>query len=206
LKNNRLVKLPRFLASLPNLHEIDVRGNNLPKIPRKLVQRRNNDEDGSGGDRFYIFSDVPDQILPNLYLGCVGCASNLTALKRLNITHVLTVASQCPRRPFPKEFKYMIIEAEDTNVYNIAQHFSACKKFINAGRKNGGVLVHCMQGRSRSGSVVIAYVMESEGLGYRDALQFVQRARSIVKPNPNFEEQLIKHEAVVARKSPAKPS
>jgi len=49
-----------------------------------------------------IWVDLPDKILPRLYLGSSGAAGNQNALKHLKISHILTVASQCADPPFPK--------------------------------------------------------------------------------------------------------
>ncbi|KAK7935052.1 protein-tyrosine phosphatase-like protein [Apiospora marii] len=52
------------------------------------------------------------------------------------------------------------------------------------------VLVHCLQGVSRSGAVVVAYTMRALGLDYDAALDVVRRNRPAVSPNPGFADQL----------------
>lgn len=52
------------------------------------------------------------------------------------------------------------------------------------------VLIHCLQGQSRSGAVVVAYVMSALGLDYDAALAVVRQYRSAVSPNPGFADQL----------------
>lgn len=47
-------------------------------------------------------------ISQGLYLGSLGAANNRSALKSLNITHILTVASSLPPA-YPNEFKYKIV-------------------------------------------------------------------------------------------------
>jgi len=56
------------------------------------------------------------------------------------------------------------------------------------------VLVHCFRGSSRSGAVVIAYVMRRRRMTFVEALRFVQSRRSIVNPNPGFVQQLLQYE------------
>lgn len=52
------------------------------------------------------------------------------------------------------------------------------------------VLVHCIQGISRSGAVIVAYLMRSQQLSYESALKMAQNARSIVAPNSGFADQI----------------
>ncbi|KAL3452897.1 protein-tyrosine phosphatase-like protein [Aspergillus insuetus] len=57
-------------------------------------------------------------------------------------------------------------------------------------RSRGHVLVHCNQGISRSGSVVVAYIMKYLSLPYAAALLTARRSRPIILPNTGFEYQL----------------
>lgn len=51
------------------------------------------------------------------------------------------------------------------------------------------ILVHCEAGRSRSPTIIIAYLMRKYGMNYEDSLKFVRTKRK-VKPNPNLVRQL----------------
>lgn len=63
--------------------------------------------------------------------------------------------------------------------------------FITACQQSGGVcFVHCAQGVSRSGAVVVDYVMRSQGLDYDAALALVRKGRLVAQPNSAFEAQL----------------
>lgn len=52
------------------------------------------------------------------------------------------------------------------------------------------VLVHCALGRSRSVSVVCAYLIHSHGYGPDEALEMVKRLRTVAQPNSGFVGQL----------------
>jgi protein-tyrosine phosphatase len=68
-------------------------------------------------------------------------------------------------------------------------------RFVHDARVAGdNCVVHCAQGKSRSGTVVVAYVMALHGQGYEDALSAVKKKRNIVQPNDSFAAQLRKFE------------
>jgi protein-tyrosine phosphatase len=60
--------------------------------------------------------------------------------------------------------------------------------------KNGRCLVHCVQGISRSASVVIAYVIASENKSFEEAHRYVKEKRPLIKPNDGFAQQLQEYE------------
>ncbi|KAF2195188.1 phosphatases II [Zopfia rhizophila CBS 207.26] len=52
------------------------------------------------------------------------------------------------------------------------------------------VLVHCLQGVSRSGAVIVAYLMRTRSLDYESALALARGSRSVITPNSGFADQL----------------
>lgn len=67
---------------------------------------------------------------------------------------------------------------------------------------NKNVVIHCAQGKSRSGAVAIAYIMSIDSaMNFEKALSFVQSKRAIVEPNPSFAAQLKKFERSDALRS-----
>jgi protein-tyrosine phosphatase len=60
----------------------------------------------------------------------------------------------------------------------------------------GGVLVHCWAGVSRSVSCICAYLMESEGYTFHEALNYVRINRPVANPNEGFRQQLELYEQV----------
>lgn len=78
---------------------------------------------------------------------------------------------------------------------SLLYHIDAGLKFICSARKEGGkILVHCMEGKSRSTSIVIAYLMNSQGLSLLKSYQHVKCLRFITQPNSNFLDQLGEYE------------
>eukprot|EP00993_Chasmostoma_nieuportense_P005039 NODE_5679_length_626_cov_2.845691_g5515_i0.p1 GENE.NODE_5679_length_626_cov_2.845691_g5515_i0~~NODE_5679_length_626_cov_2.845691_g5515_i0.p1 ORF type:complete len:150 (-),score=19.78 NODE_5679_length_626_cov_2.845691_g5515_i0:50-499(-) len=62
------------------------------------------------------------------------------------------------------------------------------------------VLVSCSMGKSRSTSVLIAYLIACKGVSYDEALRICKQSRPVAKPNANFERQLRQLEKDVQQK------
>ncbi|XP_073008333.1 dual specificity protein phosphatase 1-like isoform X1 [Typha latifolia] len=125
-----------------------------------------------------------------LYLGSVGVALNKEALKNLNITHILVVAKSL-EPAFPDDFIYKKIDVLDSPETNLMQYFDECFSFIDEAKRAGGnVLVHCFAGRSRSVTVVVAYLMKTHQMSLARALSVVRSKRPHISPNVGFLTQL----------------
>ena len=67
--------------------------------------------------------------------------------------------------------------------------------FIESGRAAGGtVYVHCRNGVSRSGTVVVAFYMARNGWSRDEAMGFVRSRRPGLRPNPAFMQLLLEWE------------
>ncbi|KAG6544459.1 hypothetical protein Mapa_014097 [Marchantia paleacea] len=88
------------------------------------------------------------------------------------------------------EFVRMTVPLKDMESENLLDHLEACMDFIENGRKNGAVLVHCLAGISRSASVILAYLMRTERLSVEDALSSLRGSSDSACPNEGFMEQL----------------
>jgi protein-tyrosine phosphatase len=76
------------------------------------------------------------------------------------------------------------------------QLIEAIKCVHRARLASKNVVIHCAQGKSRSGAVAIAYIMSiNPTMNFESALAFVQSKRAIVEPNPSFAAQLKRFES-----------
>ncbi|EOY05545.1 Dual specificity protein phosphatase 1 isoform 1 [Theobroma cacao] len=140
--------------------------------------------------RCFKEDNVPCKIEEGLFLGSVAAAYNMDALKHLNITHILTVASSL-KPAHSNDFVYKIIPVLDKEDTNLSQYFDECFDFIDeAKRQGGGVLVHCFVGKSRSVTIVVSYLMKKHGMSLSQALEHVKSKRPLAAPNSGFIQQL----------------
>ena len=106
--------------------------------------------------------NIPIGIIPHLFLGSIGSASNLKQLENFKITHIVCAVSGI-KNFFPDKFKYLNINLLDSEKEDIKKYFSQSYEFIDkAIKNNGNVLVHCHAGVSRSSTILIAYIMKSQ--------------------------------------------
>ncbi|XP_062274276.1 LOW QUALITY PROTEIN: serine/threonine/tyrosine-interacting protein [Scomber scombrus] len=129
----------------------------------------------------------------------------LPILERQGITHVVCVRQDIEanfiKPNFPHTFRYLVLDIADNPVENIIRFFPSTKEFIDSCLTTGGkVLVHGNAGISRSAALVIAYLMETFGMKYRDAFSHVQERRFCINPNVGFVLQLQEYEAIYLAK------
>ncbi|GIL62311.1 hypothetical protein Vafri_16590, partial [Volvox africanus] len=133
--------------------------------------------------------DNLSQIVSNLYLSSCHLEAQKDVLIRKGVTHILQVGKELSPT-HPTAFTYKHIPVYDLEEEDLVKYFPECFEFINAGRENGAVLVHCAAGVSRSASVVIAYLMTTGVLSLEDARAAVKAARPAINPNQGFLLQL----------------
>ncbi|XP_077980324.1 dual specificity protein phosphatase MPK-4-like [Glandiceps talaboti] len=144
-----------------------------------------------------------DCIRDGLYIGGSADARNSEALRNAGITHVLSIELIKPE--VSSEFVHKYIHLMDEEEYDILNKFPACIEFIKEAMEKGAVLVHCAMGASRSGSVVVAYTMQSEKLSLKDAMSKVKEKRSWIRPNEGFMHQLRIFDAMGGQIQPENP-
>ena len=86
-----------------------------------------------------------------------------------------------------------LIDIDDEPFEDLLAHLNEACDWIHQklAQKDGGVLVHCLQGISRSGSVVVAYIMRTLKVPYEEALARARLGRPLVCPNSGFKAQLL---------------
>jgi len=136
----------------------------------------------------------PNQIIENIFLSSEICSQNLDVLKNLNIRYILNICNSSNMFEDNDEYRIVYLkyptmfDSENCKIYSI---FPECYNFLdNVFNNNTRVLVHCNQGRSRSSTVVIAYLMKKFNWRYKPTYDYVKELRPLIQPNEGFIEQL----------------
>lgn len=142
-----------------------------------------------------IFSEFEaTEIIPNLYLGNIDSCYDKKELEKRNIKKIISVIAGF-QPPYPKEFEYVVINAMDSLNTKLDECFEdACDEITKSIDNEDAILVHCVAGRSRSCSIILAYLMREYGMKIEEGLKMIKMKRSIVEPNVEFLKQLKKYE------------
>lgn len=154
----------------------------------------------------HLVESVPSLILEHsddlgpVYLGGYKAASNTKFLTdEGKISHVLCTA-QGLGDVFGPKYTRAIDAAKEEGVIFLDMEWldrpdqsismselTEAVRFVEKGRTDGtGVLIHCAQGKSRSGMATVAYVMAKLGKSVDDALMLVRTKRTMAEPNFGF--------------------
>ena len=71
--------------------------------------------------------------------------------------------------------------------------------------ENKSVLVHCAMGKSRSATIIIAYLMVTNRLSLKEAYDYVKEKRPQIAPNPSYIKDLIEFEKQLYGRNSMKP-
>lgn len=148
-----------------------------------------------GSFRYYIQPYLPKiynptKITDNVFISDLQTAFFRDKMIDDGITHIITtIMGVYPI--YPNDFEYLHIQLRDALNENIIEHLDKAYRFIEDATSGGGkVLIHCAYGISRSGSILIYYIMRKYGKSYDEALEMVRNKRQIIKPNIGYERQL----------------
>ncbi|RDL37793.1 Dual specificity protein phosphatase 12 [Venustampulla echinocandica] len=129
----------------------------------------------------------------DLFVGGIFTLRRKTALENTGITHIVSVLKY-DFKDFEdwEKYEHLSIEVDDVDDENLLADFERTGKFIEGALKSGGgVLVHCAMGKSRSVTVVIAYLLrQNPQHTVASALSLIRESRPIAEPNDGFMAQL----------------
>jgi|JI6StandDraft_1071083.scaffolds.fasta_scaffold13545_2 protein-tyrosine phosphatase len=139
------------------------------------------------------FENECTEILEGLYVSGEKVAKDYEALKKHGITHIVNCAADyCENWFEDRGINYLAFFLKDSQNESIECLFYRVIEFIESALKSKRkILVHCIQGISRSVTMAIAYVMFVYKYDYKKAEAFVKQKRGVASPNNGFMVELI---------------
>ncbi|PHH77407.1 hypothetical protein CDD82_3535 [Ophiocordyceps australis] len=158
-----------------------------------------------------------------LYVGGLWALRRCDQLEKRHITHVLSMIAldtssltnmrNEPWAQYGARFKHVTIDVDDVDDADLLAELPRAVAFIHEGLASGAVFVHCAAGKSRSVSVVVAYLLwaspgqfdpntalaagtqkrsprETAREAVEAALDLVRLTRPMAEPNDGFMQQL----------------
>nr|XP_034899713.1 dual specificity protein phosphatase PHS1-like isoform X2 [Populus alba] len=135
-------------------------------------------------------TEKPSSITNSLFIGGALAARSVHTLQHLGITHVLCLCANeigQSESQHPDLFQYKNFSITDDEDSNISCIFEEASDFIDHVESVGGrVLVHCFEGRSRSATLVLAYLMLRKKLTLLEAWNALRQVHRRAQPNDGF--------------------
>ncbi len=123
-------------------------------------------------DEIYKISD-------KLYIGAYWPRLNFEKLKKNGITAIVNLMEHKHYRPPLRQFAYLHKGFPD-NTYPPHEYLEEILNFIQKHIRTGKVLVHCAMGISRSGGIVIAWLLkQNQSWTWGKAMEFVRKTRTV---------------------------
>lgn len=142
------------------------------------------------------------EIVPGLFLGPYASATkkSLGEMLAANLTHVVCVRSSQEAhliRPNHEEhFNYLTVDMEDSKFQSLIPILKIVHNFIEQCLNTGGkVLVHGNLGMSRSGALVVGYIMAKYGVSLKKAATYVESKRFCIDV-ATFRQQLSEYQPI----------
>ncbi|GCB61670.1 dual specificity phosphatase 29-like [Scyliorhinus torazame] len=138
-----------------------------------------------------------NEVWPYIYIGDEVIALDRYTVEKMGFTHILNAAHGRWNVDTGEEYyrempiDYYGVQAEDIPTFNLSEFFYPAAQYIDSALSTSGskLFVHCARGRSRSSSLVLAYLMIYKNMTVVDAIQQVIKHRCIL-PNRGFLKQL----------------
>uniref|UniRef100_A0A8C5MEZ5 Dual specificity phosphatase 28 n=1 Tax=Leptobrachium leishanense TaxID=445787 RepID=A0A8C5MEZ5_9ANUR len=110
------------------------------------------------------------KVTDSLFISNSGSACKKELLIQEGVTCCINVSMQ---QPFPNfNLRTLRVPVFDHPLQNLSDHFEECADLIESTITGGGkCLVYCKNGRSRSATICLAYLMKHKKLSLGDAFQ-----------------------------------
>ncbi|KAA6396040.1 MAG: putative mitogen-activated protein kinase phosphatase [Streblomastix strix] len=139
-------------------------------------------------------ANLPNEIIPNLFLGGWMGLHNFQMLDEMKIDLVINCAAETnyyEQGSQSRQFIHFQINDVPSQQLPFEKGVEVIEQALSSEKQ---VLVHCQMGKSRSASIVAAYLIYKFKLTAFEALNIIQTQRPIVRPNDGFLKQLYRWE------------
>jgi protein-tyrosine phosphatase len=131
-----------------------------------------------------IIEEIPHK---KIFLGSIASRKRIEHENIEWIIEILSKDEYCDNTPKTVRNVYRF-EFEDLRSVELYTWIERIIPIMYSETGNG--LIHCREGRSRSASILIAYLIKYKNMTYDDAFNYIQSKRQIIKPNIGFIKQL----------------
>lgn len=130
------------------------------------------------------------QIIPNLIVASFEESFDDEVLSLYHISHILNVAEELHVSERVGRMYAKFGVADDCDKTDIRVILSECLSFIKAAIASGGtVLVHCLEGKSRSVCVVLCHLVFESGFTFEQAFEHIKTTRPNIDVFPAYKRQ-----------------
>lgn len=138
-------------------------------------------------DLFYVVLWKMTEVTPGVFVGSLDEAFDRRLLEESEITHILNVASEVDIKERVNRVYLKVAVDDDSPDANMANIMDECLTFIQSGLADGGkVLVHCLEGKSRSVCVVLAHMMSAGINCWDECLEHIRCIRPHIDIYPLY--------------------
>ena len=133
-----------------------------------------------------------NEVYKGIFVGNYPFALNKELLLKNNIEYILNCSKEC-KCFYEKDkiFNYLHLPLLDNMTEDPLKYMEKSNDFIdNALKQNKNVLIHCIQGISRSAAVLYMFLIVKRDYTLNNARFEVKQKRSILCPNIHFQKIL----------------
>jgi predicted protein tyrosine phosphatase len=108
-----------------------------------------------------------DEVYERRFVGNENAARDVDLPKKHEIRHIVSLNGSEGSAYFPEQFKYGIMNLNDSEFEELCQEFWKALNFVKEAIEKGGApFIHCRRGISRSGALGLAYMIEEKGMKF----------------------------------------
>ena len=186
ISNNENKPKSKNNASERKVNNLSVKNTYCPKCGQEIKNNKLKE---------HLQSSHITEIINNIFIGAYLNAKNWNELEKNNIKYILNCATEC-KNIFEDKIKYLILDIKDQNDFPIQDFFDKGIQFIQESVNNndGNILIHCMEGKSRSTTLLMAYLIKYKNENTNSAYKIVKSKRQLTMPNLGFMFKLREYE------------